>query len=145
MEEYRRALALNPNDADLVAEYGDTLTYWGTPQDAIIELKRAMKINPLYPDWYRWNLAFALFSVQAYEESLQELARISQPHNNVHLIIAANHVRLGNGDNARAPINEFLKLEPDYTIGKLRRRTAFRILKDEEHWLGAVREAGVGD
>lgn len=145
MEEYRRALALNPNDADLVAEYGDTLTYWGTPQDAIIELKRAMKINPLYPDWYRWNLAFALFSVQAYEESLQELARISEPHNNVHLIIAANHIRLGNGDNARAPINEFLKLEPDYTIGKLRRRTAFRIPKDEEHWLGAVREAGLGD
>ena len=48
-----RALSLNPNDADLIAEYGDTLTYWGTPQEAITELKRAMKINPLYPDWYR--------------------------------------------------------------------------------------------
>jgi adenylate cyclase len=143
MEEYRRALALNPNDADLLAEMGDTLAYWGSPGEAIAQLTRAMEINPIYPDWYRWNMGWALFSARSYEASLKQLLQIQEPHNNVRLILAADHVRLGNLAEARSAVAQFLEREPGYTLEKLRLRTAFRRPEDEAHWLDAVREAGL--
>src|SRR5262249_17140647 len=56
---YERAIELNPNDADILAEMGDSLTYSGEAERAIQLLRRAMRLNPLYPDWYRWHLGVA--------------------------------------------------------------------------------------
>jgi Tfp pilus assembly protein PilF len=143
IERYRRAVALNPNDADLLAEFGDTLVYWGEPEEGIALLRRAMAINPLAPDWYRWNLAFALFMVDRPEESEAEIAQILNPHSNIKLIAAANQVRFGDRPAARRLIEAFLRQQPDYTLSMLRRRTVFRRPEDEAKWLAALTEAGL--
>ena len=145
IERYRRALSLNPNDADLLAEFGDTLAYWGEPAEGIALMRRAMAINPLFPDWYRWNMAFALFMVGAHEESQAEVAQILNPHSNVQLIAAANCVRLGQRESARQLIGAFLGQQPHYTVGMLRRRTAFKRREDEQNWIDALKEAGLPD
>jgi tetratricopeptide (TPR) repeat protein len=143
LNEYRRAVSLNPNDADLLAEMAETLAYWGEPAEGVRQLRRAMQINPFFPDWYRWNLGWALFSTHAYEESLAELGQISDLPNNVRLIMAADYVCLGKSAEAEAAVAAYLQHEPDYTLEKLKRRTAFKRPEDEQHWLDAVRQAGL--
>jgi adenylate cyclase len=143
LTEYRRAISLNPNDADLLAEMAETLAYWGEPQEAVRQLRKAMQINPFHPDWYRWNLGWALFSARQYEDSLAELAQMSELPSNVHLIMAADHVRLRQHVEAAAAVTAFLQREPGYTLARLKMRTAFRRPEDEQHWLDAVREAGL--
>ena len=59
LADYGQALALNPNDADVITQYGDALTYAGQPDRAMSHLERAMRLNPFYPDWYLWCLADA--------------------------------------------------------------------------------------
>jgi adenylate cyclase len=143
LNEYRRAVSLNPNDADLLAEMAETLAYWGEPAEGVRQLRRAMQINPFFPDWYRWNLGWALFSTHAYEESLAELGQISDLPNNVRLIMAADYICLGKSAEAEAAVAAYLQHEPDYTLEKLRWRTAFKRPEDEQHWLDAVRQAGL--
>ncbi len=145
IERYRRALSLNANDADLLAEFGDTLVYAGEPEEGIALMRRAMAINPLCPDWYRWNMAFALFMIDDFEGSLSESAQILTPHSNVQLIAAASHAMLDQRDQARRLLHEFMSENPDYTLSMLRRRTSFRRPEDERKWLDAVREAGLKD
>ena len=53
---YERAIELNPNDADILAEMGDALTNVGQLERARQLLTRAMSLNPLCPDWYFWYL-----------------------------------------------------------------------------------------
>ena len=55
--EYAQALALNPNDSDIIAEYADALVYAEQPQRSVELLEKAMRLNPFYPDWYLWYLA----------------------------------------------------------------------------------------
>jgi adenylate cyclase len=143
LNEYRRAVSLNPNDADLLAEMAETLAYWGEPAEGVRQLRRAMQINPFFPDWYRWNLGWALFSTHAYEESLVELGQISDLPNNVRLIMAADYICLGRAAEAATAVAGYLQHEPGYTLEKLRRRTAFKRPEDEQHWLDAVRQAGL--
>ena len=143
ISEYRRAVSLNANDADLLAELAETLAYWGEPLEAIRELRRAKEINPYYPDWYRWNLGWALYSARQYEESLLEFQQMSELPNHVRLIMAANYVQLGKSAEATRAVSEVLQHEPGYTLAKLKMRTVFKRAEDEQHWLEAVRTAGL--
>src|SRR5579863_592677 len=52
LAEYVQALALNPNDSDIITEYGDALNYAGPPDQAVELFQKAMRLNPYFPDWY---------------------------------------------------------------------------------------------
>jgi hypothetical protein len=40
-------------------------------------------------------------------------------------------------------VTQFLQQEPGYTLARLKGRTVFGKTEDEEHWLDAVRKAGL--
>jgi adenylate cyclase len=61
MTAYEKALALNPNDAELIALRADALTHVGRPQDAIEQMRKAMRLNPFSPNFYAWNLGLAYY------------------------------------------------------------------------------------
>jgi hypothetical protein len=68
---------------------------------------------------------------------------MSELPNHVRLIVAANYVRLGRQTVATQFVTQFLQQEPGYTLAKLKGRTVFGKIEDEEHWLEAVRKAGL--
>src|SRR5262249_17500327 len=65
---YERAYALNPNDADLLADFGRFYIYLGQADESIRRIEKAMKFNPFYPDWYLISLAFAHFCTSNYHK-----------------------------------------------------------------------------
>jgi tetratricopeptide (TPR) repeat protein len=54
-----KGVALSPNGADVTAVLALILTYSGEPRRAIDLLRRAMRLSPYYPAWYRWTLGRA--------------------------------------------------------------------------------------
>jgi adenylate cyclase len=50
--QYEQALALNPNDSDIIAEYADALSHVEQPERGLELIEKAMRLNPYYPDWY---------------------------------------------------------------------------------------------
>jgi hypothetical protein len=53
-----------------VTDVADFSCYLGRAKESIGILKKAMRLNPNYPDWYSWSLAFALFTARRYDEAL---------------------------------------------------------------------------
>lgn len=143
LEEYSRAAALNPNDADLLSEMAETLVYAGETDLALKQLSEAMRRNPFYPDWYRWVLGWALFNAERYEEARTELNRMSRPPQHVNLLCAGIAAMLGDDGAATAALARFLSYRPGWTIEKERARSTFRHRRDEERWLTALATAGL--
>jgi TolB-like protein len=143
LEEYGRAAALNPNDADLLSEMAETLVYAGETDLALKQLNEAMRRNPFYPDWYRWVLGWALFNAERYEEARTELNRMSRPPQHVNLLCAGIAAMLGDDGAAKAALARFLSHRPGWTIAKERARSTFRHHRDEERWLAALAAAGL--
>ena len=139
--EYERALELNPNDADLLAEMVELLGRIGRADDAVVQIKRAMRINPHYPDWYLWNLGWAQYLAGQYEEALDALNRMSNPPNGVRRISAAVLVRLGRIDEAREVIEAFIADGPDTSLSEMKKwRFQHRAYLDK--WIDDLRTAG---
>jgi adenylate cyclase len=140
MAEYERALSLNPNDADVLVEMGEALTYLGRPDEAVEQIERAMRLNPKYDDWYLWDLGFAHYQAERYEEALAALKRIANPANGVRLMMASAYAQLGREDEARSEMSVFLENAPDWTI-EWEKGGPFKNPADEERWVSGAEKA----
>lgn len=146
LAEYDRAYQLNPNDADLLAEIAEMRIYVGQPQEAVRLIRRAMTLNPHFPDWYLWNLGWAFYHEKRYDDALREFARMSEPQNDIWLFVAAAHAQLGNREEAEVALKTFLQnRNAPYTIADAKKRGNFRRKEDEEHWIDGLRKAGLQD
>jgi TolB-like protein/cytochrome c-type biogenesis protein CcmH/NrfG len=157
LSEYRNALQLNGNDADMLVDMAESLSYSGDHQKAIDQINYAMQINPHFPEWYRWMLGWARFNVRDYAIALAELSQIVKPNNRLRLIVAAAHSHLSarcrreeqpdladiHDLRARDAVADFLMRRPDWTIAKERRSVSYRNRVDELHWLDGLRMAGL--
>ncbi|MGH6926785.1 MAG: tetratricopeptide repeat protein, partial [Dongiaceae bacterium] len=113
--EYERALELNPNDADVLADMGDALTYSDQPQRAINLLQRAMRLNPLYPDWYLWHLGEAYFHIEDYDATIRTLTKMHD-QSEAHRLLAASNAHLGRMSEAQHHAAQVLAVHPDFSI-----------------------------
>ncbi len=142
LSEYERALALNSNDADFLAEMTIGLTYMARPEQAITQLKKAMRMNPRHPSWYWQVLGFAYYEVGQYKEALATLKQDNKPWFKTHRTLAAVYVRLGRLEEARAEVSKLFEKNPDYTL----KSENYQPYKDEarrQHLINDLREAGV--
>lgn len=61
-EQLRRAVSLNPNDAEAAWSFGSALPTVGKLGEAIDEMKRAVTLDPIFPKSSRWLSRFLLYA-----------------------------------------------------------------------------------
>ncbi len=144
LAEYARATALNPNDADILAEHADSLVYAGQPTRSIDLLEKAMRLNPYYPDWYLWYLADAHNAMGSSVDVINTVHRMQNP-NEGRRLLAANFAHLDLLDEARAEAREVMRLHPQFTISRWRHRPPYRDSAILEHYVEGLRKAGLPD
>jgi adenylate cyclase len=144
LEAYERAIDLNPNDADIVAEYADALAYNGEAARSVQLLHRAMRLNPYYPDWYLWNLADAHNELRQHEEVIRTVNRMKNPAEGRRLL-AANLAHMGRLDEARAQAEEILRLYPGFSLSAWSERPPYRHKEDLAFFMEGLRRAGLPD
>ncbi len=88
--EGKRAIALDPNNADSYAWQADILNYAGQPEEALRAVTQAMRLNPRYPSFYLNRLGWAYYLTGRYAEAIVTLQEaISRSPNFI-----ATHVNL---------------------------------------------------
>jgi adenylate cyclase len=112
---YDRAIELNPNDADILAEMANSVSCSGEPRRAIDLLGRAMRLNPYYPDWYLWYLGEAHFDLGDYEKAVHTLRKM-RDQSEAHRLLAASYAHLGQVDEARYHAQQVLAVHPNFSI-----------------------------
>ena len=125
LAEYAHALALNPNDSDIIAEYADALVYAGQPEKSVELLEKAMRLNPYYPDWYLWYLADAYDALGRYEDVIAAVQRMQDPSEGRRLLAIA-YAHLGHDERGSSRGREVMRLQPGFTISQWVQRPPFR-------------------
>ena len=110
--EAERALSLNPNDPEILADIGHYLAFMGQFERGIELSNRAKQLNPLHPGWYHFSFARYHYHQRAYEEMLVDVQRISMPGFYwTHLLNAAAFGQLGRREAADS-IRQMVALKP---------------------------------
>lgn len=111
----RRAVELNPNDADGAISMGDLLVTKGHPVEGLAWIEKAMRLNPFHPPWYHSTHAVALYSLRRFAEAAQAIKRMPS-EGRWSSRLAACYGQLGREDEARAEVAAILRAKPDYSI-----------------------------
>jgi tetratricopeptide (TPR) repeat protein len=116
----KRAVALNPNNADILAWYGVLWTYghWADPVTqarGVEAMKRAIAMSPIYPSWYHLPIAWTYYANGDYPAASAEAKKVDMPdYFWTHQLLAAIYGAMGRQDDARAPVAKLLELYPAF-------------------------------
>jgi adenylate cyclase len=143
--EGERAIALNPNNAPTLAEFGQHLCFLGDER-GIAFVKKAMKLDPFHPTWFYFSITFHHFERGEYEQALVAARQINIPRlywPQIHL--AAIYAQLGRQSEAQSTLEKLLGLYPGFTIETLIEEGRKYNLSDDRirHWVSALRKAGL--
>jgi TolB-like protein/Tfp pilus assembly protein PilF len=144
LAEFGRALHINPNDANLLAEFAEFLVYNERTEDALEHCQRAIRLNPNCPDWYWWNLGFTYYHLGRYEDALASLEHMTSP-GQARRLLAAVYAHLGRLDKARSAAEEFLKANPGFSIGEWARTEPYTDPNELQRYVSGLRKAGLPD
>jgi adenylate cyclase len=144
--ETERAIALDPNWAESYIWLADVLSFAGKPEEAVKLVERAMRLNPKYPVNYLGQLAFAYGLMGQYREAiplLQEALRRNPNYLAARVISACFYSELGQEEEARSEMAKAVAQSPNLSVEGWRQRLPFKDPKVLEHWLAALRKAGL--
>lgn len=139
---YGRALTLNPNDADLMADMADALAHCGRSEEAVDLLQKAMRLNPFYPDQYLWHLGGAYFNLRRYEEAIETLSCMHNPTEGRRLL-AACYSHLGRIGEARQQAAKVLESHPNFSLEHWASIQPDKYPEDVEHFIDGLKKAGL--
>ena len=121
VEYSRKAVELDPNFADNLVVLAIRLVGLGQTNEALVLVKKAMRINPHYPGWYPGTLGWAYLVQGEYDKAITELektlgyypdSRISRSE------LAAAYAYAGKSTEARAAVAKIRELHPTFTIAE---------------------------
>ena len=139
---YRRAVELNPNDADLLAEMGDAMTYCGQTAQAVNLLKRAMRLNPYHPDWYLWYLGEAYFYACDYQEAINTLHQM-RDQSEAHRLLASSYAHLDLMEEAHFHAQQVLRIHPNFSLEHWCNVPPNKDPRENEIFIDGLRKAGL--
>ena len=144
--EFERAVELNPNDADVLNDVGWCLSYVGQAEDALEFVRKAMRLNPHFPEWYALQLGPIYFDARQYDDAIvtiEGLRSLETVWSNLYL--AASHAALAHTDKMRNAMERVLVLDPHATLQKWTstKMAPYKNPKDLEHLQKNLRKAGL--
>ncbi len=142
LDFFAEAQMLNPNDADILADHADALLHDGQSDRALELSHAALKLNPLPPDYYYWNLGGIHFVQENYAKAIEVLDRVRDRPATSRLLAAA-HAK--NGDKATAAHYASVVLEnfPDFRTEDVWRFVPDRNPDDTRQLIDGLRMAGL--
>jgi TolB-like protein/two-component SAPR family response regulator len=95
-----RALALNPNDTEVMALIGLSFAYLGRAEEGVALCRKAIRLNPFHPEWYVGSLAFALFFARRIEEAIETAGSAPMAYVDQPALMAAGFAHAGQMERA---------------------------------------------
>ncbi len=112
---YERALSLNPNDSDLLAELGRCYSLIGAWDKGVPLILEAYARNPALSNWYHLILALYYYVNGRFSAALDEAKQVNVPESMLpHVSLAMIHAQAGHSVEAAAEVDKILSIDPDF-------------------------------
>ena len=120
IEQFKRigalAIAANPLNANTLADYGRKLAQSGEWAQGAALTRKAMRLHPYSPDWYKIVLIHDLYRRRKHRESLKLALGLRMDNFcGTHFTRAINFAALGELDKARAAARELSRVYPKFS------------------------------
>ncbi|MDP9810794.1 DNA-binding SARP family transcriptional activator/Flp pilus assembly protein TadD [Rhizobium tibeticum] len=142
LDFFAEAQMLNPNDADILADYADALLHDGQSDRALELSLAALKLNPLPPDYYYWNLGGIHFVQENYAKAIEVLDRVKDRPATSRLLAAA-HAKNGDLRTAARYASIVLENFPDFRTDDVWQFVPDRNPDDTRQLIDGLRMAGL--
>jgi TolB-like protein len=148
IQRFLRAIELDPNSAFARGYLGTAYAFGGECDPAIQNLKEAIRLSPrdfLMVVWFIGS-AWAYLSAEKYQQAADCAKRAidcNPAFPDAHGVFAAASAHLGEMADARAGLDEYIRLTPGLTVGDKRLTRPFRRPADRERFLDGLRKSGL--
>ena len=144
---YRRALELNPNFLLAYGSLGTVLALAGRAEESIRNSETCIRLNPREPGiFFRFSgIALAYFVAQDYAKAREWSEKAVQRKRDWwqgHALLAVSCALLGEQDEARAAVGDWLLAIPSAAMSNLP-PLPFRNATDTERFRDGLRKAGL--
>ncbi|WP_293868208.1 adenylate/guanylate cyclase domain-containing protein [uncultured Alsobacter sp.] len=144
-EHHRRACELNPFDANVLALRAPMSLFMGDPVEGEAWARRAMQLNPRYPDWYPTNLGLALYLQERWREAGAVYAGVSAPQAGVLAGLAASLAQAGDTEASADVARRLLAMVPGFSAQRFVDGRPFVRDRDRALLRDGLRLAGLPD
>jgi TolB-like protein/Tfp pilus assembly protein PilF len=152
--EYARAesiaekgTVLNPNSADAHNVLAMVRTFMGKSEEALVASRHTCRLSPRV-SYMLLEMGRAFCQAKRYEEALDPLSRViaDRPYwLTARALLIVTTIGLGDVDKARQHAAEVLKSSPGFSLGYWAPTLPYKNPDDLEHYLDALRKAGLPD
>ncbi|WP_305984547.1 adenylate/guanylate cyclase domain-containing protein [Roseibium sp. MMSF_3544] len=139
---YKRALELNPSDADIIGEYADSLKHAGEKKKAIRLFDRAIRLNPLHADRYRRDLAHTHLVNRDFEAAIATVMEMTDPTQALR-VLTASSAYLGRMEDAKHWAEVLRKKYPGFSARAWAHIVPDRDPADTEIFVEGLERAGL--
>ena len=148
LSRYELAISVNPNDSLAWLLMGTLHAFKGEGKIAVRNTRHAIKLSPLDPLRYFYEslAATAELSAQHFPKAIelaQKSLRLNRTHTSTLRALAISQWHLGQIEEARATVQELMRLDPAFTVSKYRERSPASEFSTWKLWSEALRAAGV--
>jgi adenylate cyclase len=146
IEAAERAIVLDPNNADAYATLGVSMLYHGQPEEAATVIRRAMRLNPLYPSQYAAVLGQSYYFTNQHHDAVTVLEdAVSRNSSRLapRMFLVAALSRLGRLDDARWEASELLTLDPGFVVDDVAKAFPVRDPEQLARLTHDLRQAGL--
>jgi TolB-like protein/DNA-binding winged helix-turn-helix (wHTH) protein len=144
LARFDQAIALNPSDSDILVQSSGVLLNIGRVDEAIDRIERAKGIDPFHPDWFHWQMGWALWERDDCDAALDAMQKMSRIPVGAHRMLAGIHACLGNEEEARDALAVFLEESPGDSISTQRGQWEKNMTSESlERWIAHMRIAGL--
>jgi adenylate cyclase len=119
VEECELAVSLHPNSADNIVNLAMVFRAVGRVEEALVLLNKAVRLNPMPPDFYLHEFGSCYRLMGRYDEAIAMLKRVldrNPDYLNSHLNLIATYVMSGREEAARAEAVEVLRQIPNFSV-----------------------------
>jgi Flp pilus assembly protein TadD len=118
LEQFAKAEALAPNNADLLVLIAWYLPQLGQSDRAVALVEKALQLNPNYPYWYNQGLRYAYFFGRKFDKSVKYAKLVTDPFATDYAYLAAASAMTGDMATAKIAAADVARLDSDWSVEK---------------------------
>jgi TolB-like protein/predicted Zn-dependent protease len=144
--EMEHAITLSPNAAEGYAALGRALNYAGRPEEAILLLKKAIRLNPLPSSFYYYTIGIAYKMTGSYDKAVEACKKAIKDEPDslyAHVVLAAACSLSGQEEEAHGEAEEVLRIDPKFSLEYFGKTLPYKNPADREKFIEALRNAGL--
>jgi adenylate cyclase len=119
LSEYEIAREKNPYHAGFLTEMAAALIFVERFDDALSQVKHAMRINPEHPEWFLAQLGWIFYELEDYDEAIRIFEKLNKPPAVFLPVVVATLIRLDRKDDARNVASDLLSDDLDFNLNNI--------------------------